>query len=108
MRLNGRKEFDNLRLRISKTESQSKYRRVFMKLRLNRSLLLLWVSLMTLTGTLGQTAKSRSQARTGTAKDAKTATKRGAHELARTLPAPNLAKEPTLYTVGYAHLDTEW
>src|SRR5256884_426613 len=79
-----------------------------MKLRLNRSLVLLWVSLMTLTGTLGQTAKSRPQARTGTANDAKTATKRGAHELARTLPAPNLAKEPTLYTVGYAHLDTEW
>jgi alpha-mannosidase len=23
-------------------------------------------------------------------------------------PAPNLAKEPTLYVVGYAHLDTEW
>jgi len=63
---------------------------------------------MTLSSTLGQTAKSRPQARTGTANDAKTATKRGAHELARTLPAPNLAKEPTLYTVGYAHLDTEW
>src|SRR5437667_12265039 len=24
------------------------------------------------------------------------------------IPAPNLAKEPTLYVVGYAHLDTEW
>jgi hypothetical protein len=23
-------------------------------------------------------------------------------------PSPNLAKEPTLYVVGYAHLDTEW
>jgi alpha-mannosidase len=23
-------------------------------------------------------------------------------------PAPNLAKQPTLYVVGYAHLDTEW
>src|SRR5438477_1476699 len=23
-------------------------------------------------------------------------------------PRPNLAKEPTLYVVGYAHLDTEW
>ncbi len=79
-----------------------------MKRTLNRSLLLLWVSLMTFSSTLGQTAKSRPQSRTGTAKDAKAATKRGAHELARTLPAPNLAKEPTLYTVGYAHLDTEW
>jgi alpha-mannosidase len=28
---------------------------------------------------------------------------------AKTQPdAPNLAKEPTLYVVGYAHLDTEW
>src|SRR5712671_4097998 len=25
-----------------------------------------------------------------------------------TSPRPNLAKEPTLYVVGYAHLDTEW
>src|SRR5882757_536860 len=25
-----------------------------------------------------------------------------------TTPRPNLAKEPTLYVVGYAHLDTEW
>ncbi|HMG72256.1 MAG TPA: glycoside hydrolase family 38 C-terminal domain-containing protein [Pyrinomonadaceae bacterium] len=24
------------------------------------------------------------------------------------IPGPNLAKEPTLYVVGYAHLDTEW
>ena len=24
------------------------------------------------------------------------------------LPGPNLSKEPTLYVVGYAHLDTEW
>src|SRR6478609_2362036 len=23
-------------------------------------------------------------------------------------PRPNLAKDPTLYVVGYAHLDTEW
>src|SRR5947207_5880735 len=23
-------------------------------------------------------------------------------------PAPDLSKEPTLYVVGYAHLDTEW
>jgi alpha-mannosidase len=79
-----------------------------MKRRLNRSLLLLWVCLMMLNSTLGQTAKSRPQSRTDTGKDTKAVTKRGAHELARTPPAPNLAKEPTLYTVGYAHLDTEW
>src|SRR5437870_4054194 len=23
-------------------------------------------------------------------------------------PAPDLSKEPTLYVVGYAHLDTQW
>jgi len=29
--------------------------------------------------------------------------------LAQTNPhAPDLAKQPTLYVVGYAHLDTEW
>src|SRR5262245_57824703 len=26
----------------------------------------------------------------------------------KALPRPNLAKEPTLYAVAYAHLDTEW
>src|SRR5882757_1389767 len=29
-------------------------------------------------------------------------------ETKATPPRPNLAKEPTLYVVGYAHLDTEW
>src|SRR5436190_23432340 len=27
---------------------------------------------------------------------------------AKSIPQPDLAKEPTLYVVGYAHLDTEW
>src|SRR5712671_1938008 len=31
-----------------------------------------------------------------------------ASETKPTTPRPNLAKEPTLYVVGYAHLDTEW
>ncbi|HYW70421.1 MAG TPA: glycoside hydrolase family 38 C-terminal domain-containing protein [Pyrinomonadaceae bacterium] len=35
--------------------------------------------------------------------DAKTETKP-----VNVAPRPNLAKEPTLYVVGYAHLDTEW
>src|SRR3712207_217156 len=27
---------------------------------------------------------------------------------AQTRPAPDLTREPTLYVVGYAHLDTQW
>src|SRR6185503_16071 len=34
--------------------------------------------------------------------------KRKAHSLSANGARPNLAKEPTLYVVGYAHLDTEW
>ncbi len=34
--------------------------------------------------------------------------KPGAKKLSANTRAPNLAKEPTLYVVGYAHLDTEW
>jgi alpha-mannosidase len=29
-------------------------------------------------------------------------------QTAKSLPAPDLAKQPTLYVVAYAHLDTEW
>ena len=28
--------------------------------------------------------------------------------MARTNETPDLSKQPTLYVVGYAHLDTEW
>jgi len=34
--------------------------------------------------------------------------KRKAHSPSANGKRPNLAKEPTLYVVGYAHLDTEW
>jgi alpha-mannosidase len=34
--------------------------------------------------------------------------KAAAKKRAAKTPGPNLAKEPTLYVVGYAHLDTEW
>jgi alpha-mannosidase len=30
------------------------------------------------------------------------------HAVAQTPQKPDLAREPTLYVVGYAHLDTEW
>ena len=78
-----------------------------MKRRLDRSLLLLWVCLMMLSSALSQTPRSKTQSRTKKTAAA-TSTKRGAHDVAAKPPAPNLAKEPTLYTVGYAHLDTEW
>ncbi len=44
-------------------------------------------------------SNNRSKSRTGKAGEKKKTTN---------APAPNLAKEPTLYVVGYAHLDTEW
>src|ERR1700686_5257069 len=34
--------------------------------------------------------------------------KPGAKKQPGNAATPNLAKEPTLYVVGYAHLDTEW
>ena len=33
---------------------------------------------------------------------------RTGHASQKSKPRPNLATEPTLYVVGYAHLDTEW
>src|SRR5688572_32408289 len=33
---------------------------------------------------------------------------RTGHASQKPKPRPNLATEPTLYVVGYAHLDTEW
>ena len=62
---------------------------------------------------LGQTAKSGSAARSAKAKQASTTAKRAARGSTRAAsePAaksPNLATTPTLYVVGYAHLDTEW
>ena len=71
-------------------------------------LLMLFVCLAVLPG-----ASSQSQTQKRTATKPTTATrsstqKRKAHGPAVNSPRPNLAKEPTLYVVGYAHLDTEW
>src|SRR5439155_1900637 len=75
---------------------------------LKRSLLLLSVSLLMLVVGLSQTPKSKVPNK-GPKREAASATsKREAHGQPAKLPAPNLAKEPTLYVVGYAHLDTEW
>src|SRR5213080_1833412 len=79
-----------------------------MKRRLDRSLLLLWVCLMMLSSALSQTPRSKTQSRTKRTAAATSATKREAHDVVAKPPRPNLAKEPTLYAVAYAHLDTEW
>src|SRR5437588_8744507 len=79
-----------------------------MLLSVRRSLLLLSVSLLILVVGLSQTPKSKVPNK-GAKREGPSATpKREAHGPPAKLPAPNLAKEPTLYVVGYAHLDTEW
>jgi alpha-mannosidase len=74
---------------------------------LKRSLLLVLVCLIMLGGALGQTPRSKPRGRNGA--EAGASAKRVADGPEAKSPAPpNLAKEPTLYVVGYAHLDTEW
>ena len=75
---------------------------------LKRSLLLLSVSLLMLVVGLSQTPKSKVPNKGAKREGPSAKAKREAHGPPAKLPAPNLAKEPTLYTVGYAHLDTEW
>src|SRR5207245_1443042 len=75
---------------------------------MKRSLFLLSVCLLTLSSVSSQTPKSKLRNK-GVKREAATATsKREAHGPTAKSPAPNLAKEPTLYVVGYAHLDTQW
>src|SRR5580765_612014 len=50
----------------------------------------------------GQTQRSNRQSKPRVATAPKPETKTA------TLMRPDLAKEPTLYVVGYAHLDTQW
>ncbi|HEX6729450.1 MAG TPA: glycoside hydrolase family 38 C-terminal domain-containing protein [Pyrinomonadaceae bacterium] len=73
--------------------------------RIRYSLLLLLVCLFGLSGIFGQSRKRLPQTRkTDTSKQSV----RKAHGPTAKSARPNLAKEPTLYVVGYAHLDTEW
>jgi alpha-mannosidase len=79
--------------------------------RLMRLLFLSAICLAFLGTSVAQTAKLRRSKRA--AKDVSaTAIRRDAHRPAtapeRPGPQPNLARQPTLYAVGYAHLDTEW
>src|SRR3989440_9097053 len=75
---------------------------------LKRSLFLLSAFPLMLAVGLGQTPKSKTQNKRAQREPADATARREAHGPAAKLPAPNLAKEPTLYVVGYAHLDTEW
>ncbi|HJX89351.1 MAG TPA: hypothetical protein VJ372_02595, partial [Pyrinomonadaceae bacterium] len=79
-----------------------------MKRTVNRSLLLLFVCLLTIGPVLSQRPKSKAQRERAKRETAEAPVKREAHGPVAKPPAPNLAKEPTLYVVGYAHLDTEW
>ena len=72
---------------------------------LRRSLLLLFVCLLTLGAVVSQTPKPKLSPHN---KRTMPIAKREAHSPVKESPRPNLAKEPTLYTVGYAHLDTQW
>ena len=72
------------------------------------TLLILLICLVTLSGAFSQTSKSQSRSKRVKRDAAPPVAKREAHGPAAKSPRPNLAKEPTLYTVGYAHLDTEW
>jgi alpha-mannosidase len=77
-----------------------------MRRNLTRSLFLLVACLLTQSGVSSQTPKSKVQP--NRAKREAAPTRREAHGPTAKSPAPNLAKEPTLYVVGYAHLDTQW
>jgi alpha-mannosidase len=79
-----------------------------MKRTVNRSLLLPFVCLLTIGPVLSQTPKSKARSAPAKRETAEAPFKQEAHRPAAKPLAPNLAKEPTLYVVGYAHLDTEW
>jgi alpha-mannosidase len=68
---------------------------------LRSSLLLLFVCLLSVGGSFGQTPRLSTPPRRQTPT-------RQSHGPATKSVRPNLAKERTLYVVGYAHLDTEW
>jgi alpha-mannosidase len=68
-----------------------------------RSPFLLLLGLSIFSGVVGQTPDSKAK-RPKPPRNVSTSTT----EAKPTSPRPNLAKEPTLYVVGYAHLDTEW
>ena len=72
---------------------------------LKGSLLLLSLCLVTPNAAFTQTPKSKI---TNIKRTRENQARKSKSSNSATLPGPNLAKEPTLYVVGYAHLDTEW
>src|SRR5687768_10995850 len=75
--------------------------------RIRYCLLFLLVCLFPLSGIFAQSRK-RLPATQNQKRDNSQQAPRKAHGPTAKSPRPNLAKEPTLYVVGYAHLDTEW
>jgi alpha-mannosidase len=73
--------------------------------KLNRlSLLLLLCAVFLVNGS----SQTRNLKRSGATRAGETSAKSKSNASATNASSPNLAKEPTLYVVGYAHLDTEW
>ena len=76
-----------------------------------RLLLMLFVFALSLTGVPGQTQKKTPNSGDSDKKISTPASKNLAaqpNEQTSKPPATDLTKEPTLYVVGYAHLDTQW
>lgn len=75
-----------------------------MQRQLERWFSLLLLCSICLSVTFSQTPKGKS----ATTRRTSDLTKKESKSTAPTSPRPNLAKEPILYAVAYAHLDTEW
>jgi len=72
------------------------------------SLILILACLLTICNASSQVPQSKAKNRRAKPEATEAKEKRESHGPAARSTAPNLAKEPTLYVVGYAHLDTEW
>ncbi|HEY6242848.1 MAG TPA: glycoside hydrolase family 38 C-terminal domain-containing protein [Pyrinomonadaceae bacterium] len=73
-----------------------------------RSLILILACLLTICSASSQVRQSKIQTSRAKREAAQSKGSREAHEPPARSTPPNLAKVPTLYVVGYAHLDTEW
>ena len=64
--------------------------------------------LVLLDGAVGQTPNSNQQTKRSKPAVVRSSATSQSRESTSRAPRPNLAKQPTLYAVGYAHLDTQW
>ena len=76
--------------------------------RMSPSLLLPFVCMLMIGSALSQIPKLAVQNKPAKRQAGQAKKKHEAHGPPTKSPRPNLASEPTLYVVGYAHLDTEW